>query len=359
MSTAPTVNERQLAAWLLVCCAVLFSLVVLGGVTRLTGSGLSITDWRPVTGVLPPLSEQAWQQEFDAYRASPEYQVVNRGMSLDDFKVIYGYEYAHRLLARTLGLVFAVPLLWFWVKGRIPARLRWPLLGLLGLGMLQGYMGWFMVKSGLVDVPRVSPYRLAMHLGIAFVIYAGMFWLALGLLRPRVARATATLGAGLRPLLILLAVTITSGAFVAGLRAGYVYNTFPLMAGQWVPDGLLHLEPAWRNFFENTATVQFTHRVLALATMVLVAVLWFRAWRLPLSGTQRFAFHALAAATLMQVTLGIKTLLLYVPVGLGAAHQGGAVVLLSAVLFALHELGRDPSQVQVRGGSGDAVRQTA
>ena len=359
MSTAPTVNERQLAAWLLVCCAVLFSLVVLGGVTRLTGSGLSITDWRPVTGVLPPLSGQAWQQEFDLYRASPEYQVVNRGMSLDEFKVIYGYEYAHRLLARALGLVFAVPLLWFWLKGRIPARLRWPLLGLLGLGMLQGYMGWFMVKSGLVDVPRVSPYRLGMHLGLALLIYAGMFWLALGLLRPRLARAGAAIGAGLQPLLILLAITIMSGAFVAGLKAGFVYNTFPLMAGQWVPDGLLHLEPAWRNFFENPATVQFTHRVLALVTLLLVVVLWLRAWRLPLSGTQRFAFHALAAATLLQVTLGIKTLLLYVPVSLGAAHQGGAVVLLSAVLFALHELGRDPSRVEVRGGSGGAVRQTA
>jgi heme a synthase len=344
MSTAATVNERQLGAWLLVCCAILFSLVVLGGVTRLTGSGLSITDWRPVTGVLPPMSEQGWQEAFDLYRASPEYQKVNRGMSMHDFKVIYGWEYAHRLLARLLGLVFAVPLAWFWLKRRIPERLRWPLLGLLGLGMLQGYMGWFMVKSGLVDVPRVSPYRLAAHLSLALLIFAGMFWLALGLLRPRLATAGAALGRGLRPLLVLLAFTIVWGAFVAGLRAGYVYNTFPLMGGQWIPDGLVYLEPAWRNWFDNTATVQFTHRVLAMGTLVLVLALWGRALRLPLDATQKLAFHLLLAATLLQVVLGIKTLLMFVPVSLGAAHQGGAVVLLAAVLFALHELGREPAR---------------
>lgn len=342
MNATVTGSERRIAAWLLVCCAILFSLIVLGGVTRLTGSGLSITDWRPVTGVLPPFTEQAWLAEFERYRASPEYQQVNRGMSMADFKVIYGYEYAHRLLARMLGLVFAVPLLWFWLRGRIPPRLRWPLLGLLGLGMLQGYMGWFMVASGLVDIPRVSPYRLAAHLSLALIIYGVMFWLALGLLRPRRAPAPEAIRRGLQPLLLVVAVTILSGAFVAGLKAGFVYNTFPLMAGQWVPDGLLHLEPAWRNWFENPATVQFTHRLLGMVTLGLVLLLWVRALRLPLSGMQRFAFHALAAAAILQATLGIKTLLLFVPVGLGAAHQGGAVILLSMVLFALHESSRLP-----------------
>jgi heme a synthase len=340
MSVSPTRDERQVAAWLLVCCLVLFSLVVLGGVTRLTGSGLSITDWRPVTGVLPPFSEQAWMQEFNAYRASPEYQKVNRGMSLDDFKVIYGYEYGHRLLARLLGLVFAVPLAWFWIRGKLPPRLRWPLVGLLGLGMLQGYMGWYMVASGLVDVPRVSAYRLAAHLGLALVIYAIMFWLALGLLRPRTGNAAPGVRLGLRPLLALVAITIVSGAFVAGLRAGMIYNTFPTMGGQWVPDGLAALQPVWRNWFENAVTVQFTHRVLALVTATLVLVLWLRALRLPLTFAQRVAFHGLAVMLVVQVTLGIKTLLTFVPVSLGAAHQGGAVLLLSAVLFALHELSR-------------------
>jgi heme a synthase len=352
MNATQTGSERQIGGWLLVCCAVLFSLIVLGGVTRLTGSGLSITDWRPVTGVLPPFTEQAWQQEFDLYRASPEYQKVNRGMSMADFKVIYGYEYAHRLLARMLGLVFAIPLAWFWFRGKIPPRLRWPLVGLLGLGMLQGYMGWFMVASGLVDIPRVSPYRLAAHLSLAMIIYAVMFWLALGLLRPRVERAPAHIRRGLQPLLVVLAITIVSGAFVAGLRAGFVYNTFPLMAGQWVPDGLLHLEPVWRNWFENPATVQFTHRLLGLGTFALVLFLWARALRMPLSPAQRLAFHGLGAATLLQVTLGIKTLLMYVPVSLGAAHQGGAVVLLSAVLFALHESGRVAQPVGIPAPAG-------
>jgi heme a synthase len=334
--------ERQIAVWLLICCLILFSLIVLGGVTRLTGSGLSITDWRPVTGVLPPFSEQAWQQEFDLYRASPEYQQVNRGMSMAEFKFIYYYEYAHRLLARMLGLVFVIPLAWFWLRGQIPARLRWPLLGLLGLGMLQGWMGWFMVASGLVDIPRVSPYRLAAHLSLALIIYAAMLWIALGLLRPRgVATATpAPLARGLGWLVGLVAVTIVSGAFVAGLKAGFVYNTFPLMAGQWVPAGLLHLEPAWRNFFENPATVQFTHRVLAIGTLAFILALWLRALRAPLGASQRFAFHLLAGVAILQVTLGIKTLLLFVPVSLGAAHQGVAVLLLSATLFALHELKR-------------------
>ncbi|MFU8820609.1 MAG: COX15/CtaA family protein [Gammaproteobacteria bacterium] len=345
MNATQTGSERQIASWLLVCCAILFSLIVLGGVTRLTGSGLSITEWRPVTGMLPPFSEQAWQSEFDLYRASPEYRVVNRGMSLAEFKMIYAYEYAHRLLARMLGLAFAIPLLWFWLRGRIPVQLRWPLLGLLGLGMLQGYMGWFMVASGLVDIPRVSPYRLAAHLSLAMIIYAAMFWLALGLLRPRATPAPAIIRSGLRPLLLVLVVTILSGAFVAGLKAGFVYNTFPLMGGQWVPDGLFHLEPVWRNWFENPATVQFTHRVLGLSTLAITLFLWVRALRLPLSSTQRLAFHGLAVAVIAQATLGIKTLLMFVPVGLGAAHQGGAVVVLSAVLFALHETGRAPQAI--------------
>lgn len=339
MSAHVSADERRIAVWLLACCAVLFALIVLGGVTRLTGSGLSITEWRPVTGVLPPFTEQAWQQEFDLYRASPEYQKVNRGMSMDQFKVIYGYEYAHRLLARALGLVFAVPLLWFWVRGRIPPRLRWSLVGLLGLGMLQGFMGWFMVASGLVDMPRVSQYRLAAHLSLALIIFAAMFWLAVRLLRPTVdGMVPDGVRRGMQALLLLLAVTIVSGAFVAGLRAGMIYNTFPLMGEQWVPGGLLALDPAWRNWFENPVTAQFTHRVLALSTLALVLLLWGWSLRVRLARVQQLAFHALALMALVQVVLGVSTLLLFVPVGLGAAHQGGAVLLLGATLFALHEL---------------------
>jgi heme a synthase len=348
MKIQPSPGERQLAAWLLTCCAVLFALVVLGGVTRLTGSGLSITDWRPVTGVLPPLTEQAWQAEFDLYRASPEYQKVNRGMSMDQFQVIYSYEYAHRLLARLLGLVFVLPLAWFWIRGRIPPRLRWPLLGVLGLGMLQGYMGWYMVKSGLVDIPRVSHYRLAAHLGLALAIYGAMFWIAVGLLRPRAAAMPVAVR-GMRPLLLILAVTILSGALVAGLRAGLIYNTFPTMGGQWIPEGLLAMTPAWRNWLENSVTVQFAHRVLALLTVTVTLVLWVKAMRRSLTRAQRLGFHALGAAVILQATLGIATLLMGVPVHLGAAHQGGAVLVLSATLFALHETGRGSRESSIAG----------
>ena len=342
MKHAHANSERQVAAWLFTCCAILFGLVVLGGVTRLTGSGLSITDWRPVTGILPPFTEQAWQSELELYRATPEYQKVNRGMSMAEFKFIYGFEYAHRLLARLLGLAFVIPLAFFWARGRIPHRLRWPLLGILGLGMLQGYMGWFMVQSGLVDIPRVSPYRLSAHLGLALLIYASMFWLALRLARPRFAGGEQA-PSGLRWLLLLVAVTIMSGAFVAGNKAGLVYNTFPTMAGQWIPDGLLHLQPVWRNWFENPATVQFTHRLLGLGTAALIILAWVNALRLSLAPAARLGIHALAVMAILQAALGIKALLMFVPVSIGAAHQGGAVILLSLTLFALHEVGRGRS----------------
>jgi heme a synthase len=328
--------------WLLLCCTTLLALVMLGGATRLTESGLSIVDWRPVTGVLPPIGEAAWLEEFDRYRDSPQYQQVNRGMSLDDFRTIFWYEYGHRLLARVLGLLFALPLAWFWWRGTIPARARWPLFGILLLGAAQGYMGWYMVKSGLVDIPRVSAYRLAAHLGLALLIYAWMFWLALRMLRPRLQATTGddALRVFYRVLLALVALTILYGAFVAGQRAGYAYNTFPLMAGQWVPDGMLALEPLWRNAFENPTLLQFVHRCLAIGTLAVVLAGWgFWRFRVTERG-QRIALDLLAATALLQVGLGIATLLLHVPVSLGTLHQGGAVVLLSAVLLLGHRCGR-------------------
>lgn len=328
-------NERAIGRWLLVCCVALLALVMLGGATRLTESGLSIVDWRPVTGILPPLDAAAWQAEFDRYRSSPQYALVNHGMSLAEFRLIFWFEYAHRLLARLLGALFALPLAWFWWRGRIPANLRWPLLGILALGAAQGYMGWFMVKSGLVDIPRVSAYRLAAHLGLALLIYASMLSLALRLLWPRSTGAgshDAALRRFYRVLLALLAATIVYGAFVAGQRAGYGYNTFPLMAGRWIPEGLLALQPPWRNAFENPTLLQFVHRTLALGTLAFVWGGW--AWlrfRLHDPG-QRLALDVLAGMALAQVLLGIATLLLVVPVSLGTLHQGGAVLLLSAAL---------------------------
>jgi len=324
-------HQRRMGIWLLVCCFVLFLLVMLGGATRLTGSGLSMVEWEPVTGIVPPTSEETWMREFNAYRASPEYQKVNRGMSLDEFKVIYWFEFGHRLLARSLGLVFALPLAWFWWRGRVPQRLRWPLLGILGLGALQGWMGWFMVQSGLVDIPRVSPYRLAAHLSLALIIFAFMFRLALGLLAPAEHRPHPVR----RWTIVLLATTactILFGAFVAGLRAGFVYNDFPLMAGQWIPDGILGLAPAWRNFFENPATVQFIHRLLGLSVLALSVLAWLGHRRHSFDPGVGRAFAVLLLVVTVQVALGITTLMLYVPVVLGTLHQGVAVLVLAAVV---------------------------
>jgi len=337
-------HQRRMGQWLMVCCLVLFALVMLGGATRLTGSGLSMVEWQPVTGVIPPTSEETWMREFNAYRQSPEYQKVNRGMSLDEFKVIYWFEFGHRLLARSLGLVFALPLAWFWWRGWISRRLRWPLLGLLGLGALQGWMGWYMVQSGLVDIPRVSPYRLAAHLSLALIIFAIMFRLALGLLWPaEPARRRPPLRLWTRTVLILVALTVFVGAFVAGLRAGHIYNDFPLMAGRWIPEGILGLEPLWRNLFENPATVQFLHRLLGLSTLAVIALAWYRAIvGHQAAAGQRRVFHLLLAAGFAQVVLGIATLMLYVPVALGTLHQGGAVVVLAAALAAHYRASRGP-----------------
>lgn len=331
-ASAVDADSRAIGRWLMFCCAVLLALVMLGGATRLTESGLSIVEWKPVTGVLPPIGEAEWQAELQRYRDSPQYQKVNRGMSLDEFKLIFWYEWAHRLLARFLGLCFALPYFWFLVRGRIPQPWRWPLFGTLLLGAAQGYMGWYMVKSGLVDIPRVSHYRLAAHLSLALMIFAAMFWIGTNALWPR-ARSALRTGRLTWVIAGLLVVTIVFGAFVAGLRAGLVYNTFPLMGGQFLPPNFLVFDPAWLNFLENPGTVQFVHRWLAITTLSLVFLAWFRYRRLALDTVQRRALTMMLGMALVQVGLGITTLLMHVPVWLGTLHQGGAVVLLATVLW--------------------------
>ncbi len=329
-------DERAVGRWLLSCCVVLLALIMLGGATRLTESGLSIVDWKPVTGIVPPWTDAEWADEFERYRESPQYRLVNRGMSLDDFRMIYGFEYAHRLLARLLGLVFALPLLWFWWRGRLPVATQGALAGILLLGALQGYMGWYMVKSGLVDMPRVSPFRLAAHLGLALIIYTWMFRLGIGLLWPRSTQISphdAALRGFCKGLMLLLAVTIVYGAFVAGHRAGHGFNTFPLMNGKWVPDGLWALQPGWRNLLENNITLQFAHRCLAIGVLAWVWWGWVSMRFRLTDRSQRIAFDVLAGTSLLQVALGIATLLAVVPVSLGTLHQGGAVLLLSSLLL--------------------------
>ncbi len=337
--------RRLIAAWLLVCCALVFAMVVVGGITRLTHSGLSIVEWQPIVGTLPPLDDGEWQQTFDKYKQTPEFRILNSGMSLDEFKDIFWWEYSHRLLGRLIGVVFFLPLLWFISRRQIDRPLAWRLGGIFLLGGLQGAMGWYMVKSGLIDNPRVSQLRLAAHLGIAFLIYAAMFWQALDLLAPRLARPAAALQTAWRraaALTTLIFVMVLSGALVAGTHAGRVYNSFPLMDGHLVPPEILALDPWYVNFYNNLATVQFDHRLIAWLLAILVPSFWWSARQLPLTASARRACNLLLAALALQVTLGIATLLNGVPVALAAAHQAGALLLFTAALAVTHVMRVSP-----------------
>jgi cytochrome c oxidase assembly protein subunit 15 len=318
-------ENRAVAVWLLVCAAFTFAMVVVGGVTRLTESGLSIVEWQPIVGALPPLSDADWQALFAKYQATPQYRKVFTDMGLDGFKSIFWWEYAHRLLGRLIGMVFLVPFLFFYFTHKLSKPLTWKLAGLFVLGGLQGAMGWYMVKSGLVDDPRVSHFRLTAHLGLALVIFGIEFWLALGLLKERVGKANFFSGAVVG-LVFLMAL---SGGFVAGMRAGHAYNSFPLMNGHLVPPEAFMLEPWWSNFLWNVATVQLMHRVIFWLLLILVPMLWWQARHT----RAKIAVHHLLAMFLIQATLGIATLLLAVPVPLAALHQAGAVLLLACALW--------------------------
>jgi cytochrome c oxidase assembly protein subunit 15 len=341
-TAARTAHDRQLALWLMLCCAMVFAMVVLGGVTRLTGSGLSMVEWDPIFGVVPPLGEAQWDATFSLYKESPEYQKINAGMDLRGFKQIYWFEFAHRLLGRTIGVVFLIPFLYFLFAGRIRRPLIPKLATLFVLGGLQGVLGWYMVKSGLVDKPHVSQYRLTAHLAAALLIYAYMLWVALGLWTRAERPGESPAPRGLRRFAALLGglvfITALSGGFVAGLKAGFAYNTFPLMDGHWIPETMFLMSPVWHNFFENIATVQFDHRLLATLVFIGCVSFWLAARRYTLPVSARIGAHALLAAVVLQVTLGISTLLLHVPTPLASTHQAGALLLLTAVLFVNHRL---------------------
>jgi heme a synthase len=362
-------REVAVAAWLFSCCGLIFVMVVVGGITRLTLSGLSITQWNPVIGVVPPLTHAQWAAAFDRYKQIPEYRLINYGMTLAQFKGIYFWEYIHRLLGRLIGIVFAVPLLWFWLRGALPRRLAPALLGILALGFAQGALGWYMVESGLVHRIDVSQYRLVAHLSLALLIYSAILWVGLGLARgparlsanldapsahtslPR-ARRRIREGAGWRwatdAVLVLVAVTIAAGGFVAGTRAGFVYNTFPLMGGRLVPADYAQLHPFIRNLFANVAAVQFDHRVLAMTTAAAILLLWAAGLRSRLPLPARVALWALSGVVIVQVALGISTLLLVVPIPLAVAHQGNAVLLLSAAIVFRHTLRRGENASAMR-----------
>lgn len=327
----PMPRSRPVIIWLIVCLAMIFAMVVIGGVTRLTESGLSITEWRPITGALPPLTDAAWAREFELYRQSPQYRLLNLGMTIDQFRAIFWWEYIHRLWGRLIGIVFALPFLWFLWRGTLRGALAWRLGGIFLLGALQGAIGWWMVASGLEGrMTAVSAYRLALHLLLALLIYGLILWLVLdwtrGARRPRWGSIWVA---------ILAFVTIASGAFVAGNDAGLTFNTYPLMDGRFMPHGYIDPALGWRSLFENVAAVQFNHRWLASATVATMAGFAARMWPRA-DRAQRRILIALVSMAFIQITIGIMTLLLVVPISLAALHQAGAVLVLTAAIAAAH-----------------------
>ena len=334
-------SRAIVAAWLWLVAALVLVMVGVGGATRLTGSGLSITEWRPIMGAIPPLNDADWRDAFAKYKQIPQYIEINKGMSLGAFKSIFWWEWGHRFLGRLIGIVFALPLAWFWWRDAIGARLGRQLLALLALGGLQGGMGWYMVMSGLSERTSVSQYRLAAHLGLAIAILGLIVWTALGLRERRLRGVRLdTISDRQRRvahwLVVLVFAQILLGALVAGLKAGLTYNTWPLMDGHIVPNGLLTLEPWYANVFDNITMVQFNHRLLAY--VVLAAAAW-HAWsvqRIADDGMISGSAWVLLIAVLGQAALGIWTLLEVVPPTLGIAHQMGAAIVFGIAVCHLH-----------------------
>ncbi|XP_017782208.1 PREDICTED: cytochrome c oxidase assembly protein COX15 homolog [Nicrophorus vespilloides] len=352
-----TNSNRAVGYWLMTCGGMVFVAVVLGGVTRLTESGLSMVTWK-LLGEKMPRTQEEWESEFRKYKEFPEFKIKNKDMTLSEFKWIWHMEFGHRMWGRAIGAAFLVPAAYFWMRGRLRPGMKPRIVAFGSLIAAQGLMGWYMVKSGLEDrfhgesdVPRVSQYRLAAHLSLAFVLYTLFVWSGLDHLVPagtipttsqsvvKAARKFRMLAHSCKGLVFLTAV---SGAFVAGLDAGLVYNSFPKMADKWVPDDVMALQPKISNFTENPTTVQFDHRILGTTTLTLISTLWLLSKRRVLPPRAYKAANALAAMAWLQVGLGISTLLTYVPVSLAACHQSGSLVLLSTAIWLTHELKRLP-----------------
>eukprot|EP01135_Chromosphaera_perkinsii_P000304 Nk52_evm73s62 gene=Nk52_evmTU73s62 len=342
--------------WLYACAGTVFGAVVLGGITRLTESGLSMTKWHPIKGMVPPLSEEEWIAEFEHYKQFPEYQELNKGMTVDEFKKIFFWEYSHRMWGRLVGLAFVVPAVYFGARGYLPGKkLKLKLFGIACMIGFQGLLGWYMVRSGMdketllsqeSSVPRVSQYRLAAHLGSAFLIYISMFLLASNLRKAPASVGVTPIPKKMQTFAVLFSkwifFTAMSGALVAGLDAGLTYNTFPMMADRWIPDDLWALEPKWRNCLDNPTTVQFDHRYMGLTTVAAITALWAYGMRQPLSPRARLALNCTLGVAYVQMCLGISTLLYFVPVELAASHQAGSLTLLTCAMWLANELKRLP-----------------
>jgi cytochrome c oxidase assembly protein subunit 15 len=346
---SPETRHRAVRLWLLAVAALMFATLVVGGATRLTESGLSIVEWKPVTGVLPPLDAAGWQVEFEKYQAIPQYRERNLGMSLDEFKTIYWWEWLHRVLARLVGAAFLLPFLWFLWQGSIERELRARLWTIFGLGAVLGAVGWWMVSSGLSDRVNVSQYRLAFHLTLACAIYAVILWTAQGLApAPRII-AVRRVRAGALAIVALTIAQIYLGALVAGLRAGLIYNTWPLIDGSIVPDParLFFDTPLWRNFFENTLTVQFDHRLAAYLLWLVAMLHAIDVIRTVRGGSALTGALALASLVTLQAALGIVTLLYQAPLGLALLHQATAIVVLTVAVVHAQRFARVSTQASV------------
>jgi len=333
-------NNRQIAIWLLCVCAAIFVMLVIGGATRLTHSGLSMMTWDPLMGWIPPLNQAQWLDSFEHYKKIPEFYELNPDMDVEGYKNIFMLEYIHRVWGRLIGLFFLLPFLYFLVAGKVAKSFRPKLVIMFVLGGMQGVLGWYMVSSGF-DNPHVSQYRLTAHLTAAFIIYGYILWVAMGLLFPNRDASLYDVSL-LRRLSLgltgLIALTVMAGGMVAGLKAGFAYNTFPLMDGHFIPDGYAMLKPFYLNFFENITAVQFDHRILAETVVLCTVGLWWLARRFELSNRARLAFNLLLGMVLLQVSLGIATLVMVVPTWLAVTHQGGAMLLFTAALFTNHAL---------------------
>ncbi len=334
-------EHKPIVIWLGFICFMVFMMVVVGGVTRLTHSGLSMVEWKPLIGAIPPIGEAQWMDVFNKYKQFPEYKLINKGMSLDAFKSIFYWEYGHRVLGRLVGVVFFFPWLVFLLQKRMDRKLNLKLIGLFGLGGMQGLMGWYMVKSGLIENPGVSHYRLAAHLSLAFLIIAVALWIMMDLLNPKLIRNVA--GQKLRKFSIAIAaitcVQIVYGAFVAGLKAGFAYNTFPKMNHEWLPSVAFDLAPFWLNFVENHALVQFIHRVMAWLLLVMILSFWSIAKKQELSLRQKRSVNLMTLMIVLQFVLGVWALVSGVPVSLGTIHQGGACIFLILLIYVIHSFG--------------------
>lgn len=343
-------SDRRIAYWLIIVAIMIYGMVILGGVTRLTGSGLSMVKWDPIMGIVPPLNHAEWEKAFTAYKQYPEYKDLNREMDLSEFKGIYAFEYAHRLLGRSIGFVFLIPFLFFYFRKKIRPNLTPKLIIMFVLGGLQGLLGWYMVKSGLETKPNVSQFRLAAHLITAILIYCYILWTAWSLLYPTPRNAWVPQVKRLRSLVRILTgiilLMIVSGAFVAGTHAGAIYKTFPDMGGYLIPPGLFALKPFLSNFVNNTTTIQFDHRIIAYTIVIFLSFTWYQSRHYTLTASARTAFNFMLLMMIIQITLGISTLLSVptipdrggVVIWLASMHQGGALLLLTIVLYVNHEL---------------------